>query len=203
MTSHLPEAPHRRRKPQRPFGAPLGDAPVECRSEVVEVELQAVELSFALVTEQPALCSFRQRDEGGGVAVPDEIHLSALLEAVAGELADRLQHDQPRLVEIRHAPQETLVRQLVKATEHIGAGFIGRAANRLGLLEAGAASKHGEPGHQPLQSRIEQLVAPGDRAGEGLLATRQVAGTASQGVEAFLQPGVKRLRREQLDPRGC
>src|SRR5438445_12290290 len=104
MDAYLPETQQRRRKSQRLFGARVRDAPVERGSEVVMVKLQAVELRPTLVAEQAAFRCFGERGQSGGVAVADEIRLSALIEAVARELADCLQHDQPRFVEIRHPP---------------------------------------------------------------------------------------------------
>src|SRR5207247_7163545 len=201
VASHLPEAPDGGRNAKSLLGAPFGDAPVEGGAKVVVVQLQAVELRLALVAEQPPLCSLSQRGEGGRVAIANEIGLTAFLEAFACELADGLQHDQPRLVEIGLAPQQALVRELFKTGDHIGSALFGPAADRLRLLESSAASKHREPGQQALQSGIEQLIAPRDRAGERLLATREIAGAGAQRAQALLQPCEEGLRREQLAPR--
>src|SRR5207302_2773572 len=168
------------RESQRLLGALFRDAPVKRHSEVVVVELQAVKLCLALVAEQSAFGSFRQRGEGGGVAVADQIPFSALLEALARELTDRLQHDEARLIEIRHAPQQALVSELIEPAGHIAADLLRGATNRLGLLKARAAPKHREPSQKALLGRVEQLVAPRDRAGARLLATRQVGGSAAE-----------------------
>ena len=50
--------------------------------------------------------------------------------------------------------------------------------------------------------RAEQVVAPVDRRAERLLARRLVARPAGEQLEAPLEPGEQRLRREQLRARG-
>ena len=61
-------------------------------------------------------------------------------------------------------------------------------ADGLGSLEREAAHEHAEPPKQPLLGLLQQVVAPGDRAAQRLLARGQVARAAGQQRQA-VAPG--------------
>ena len=85
-------------------------------------------------------------------------------ELLGGELADRLQHR----VALAGPPEQAL---LDERLERVDVGV----DHRLGGLEAAPAREHGQPGEEaPLLVR-EELVRPGDRRAEGLLARLCVA----------------------------
>ena len=68
--------------------------------------------------------------------------------------------------------------------------------------EVEAAGEHRQAVEQPPGVLVEEVVAPGDRAAQRLLARRQVARAGGQQVELVLQPAEDRLGRQELDPRG-
>ncbi len=138
------------------------------------------------------------REEVLRVPAPDLLRLAAGFEALEGVGADRLQHREARLAvglfllaehvvvdQRREAGQETLV-----------------TADGLGGGERAAAGEDGEAREECLLVRAEQVVAPVDRRAERLLARGHVPWAAGEEVEALLEPGEQRLRREQLGARG-
>ena len=133
------------------------------------------------------------------MAVVNHFRIVALLKTLSGELSNRLQHEQPGLVEVRHAADEALVGQLFQSGQDIGADLIGRSAHRFRLLEPGAAGEDGEARQQALESRIQHVVAPGDGAGQGLLPAREVTGSGTQRAQALFESAQQRLRRVELD----
>ena len=115
------------------------------------------------------------RREGRGVPVPDQLGFAGLLEALAGVLADGLQHQQPRVFEVRHPAEQALVGQLVEPGRDVDADLIRRSAHRLRLFQAHAAGKHRKPRHQAPGRGLEEVVTPRDRARQRLLPVGQVA----------------------------
>jgi len=106
-------------------------------------------------------------------------------------LADRLEHEQPRLpVEVALA-HEVVLDQLRERVEHAW----GRA-DRLGRVEREAAHEDGELVEQLLLGLLEQLVAPGDRVAKGALALVGVAAAAREEGQAFAQPFRQPSRRQ-------
>ena len=164
------------------------------------VELEPVEPLLPVRAEQLGSGSLRQRLIGRRVTVFGRLGVAALLQPVGGVLADHLQHEQARFFEIGHPPQQALIGELVEAREHIDAEIL-RAAHSLDLFETRAACEHRESLEQSLQRFIQQVVAPGDRARERLLPSRQVARTNSEHLQACLEPAEQRLRCKKLDPR--
>ena len=77
----------------------------------------------------------------------------------------------------------------------------GRAADRLGHLEAAAGGEDGQPPEQPPAGVFEEVIAPGDRTAQGLLPFGQVAGAAGQHGQLVPEPFEDRLGRQELDPR--
>ena len=69
----------------------------------------------------------------------------------------------------------------------------------LGRLEVAAADEHRQAVEEPALAVVEQVVAPGDRAAQRLLARRQVARPGGQDVELMLEPVEDRVGREELD----
>ena len=138
------------------------------------------------------------REEVLGVPAPDLVGLAARLEPLERVGADRLQHREARLaVGLLLLAEQAVVDQRREAGQDARA-----AADRLGGLERAAADEDGEPREERLLVRPEQRVAPVDRRAQRLLARGQVARAAGEQVEALLEPGEQRLRREQLRARG-
>ena len=88
------------------------------------------------------------------------------------------------LVDERHQPVEDVATDLRR-----------RTADRLGRREVAAAGEDGQPIEQPLPAVVEQVVAPGDRAAQRLLALGQVARAGRQDVELVIEPDQDRVRR--------
>jgi hypothetical protein len=73
----------------------------------------------------------------------------------------------------------------------------------LGRFKSPPAHEHPQPAKQPLLVGAQQVVAPVDRAADGLLAGRVIARAAGQQRRWVRQVGEQRLGCEQLDARGC
>ena len=101
VPTHLPEAPEDSGQPQRLAGVAALEAPIEGRTHVVVIDLEAVEPLASLRTEQVRLRGLCQGDEGFDVAVANRVGFTAFLEALDGEVANGLQHQKARLVEVR------------------------------------------------------------------------------------------------------
>jgi hypothetical protein len=65
-----------------------------------------------------------------------------------------------------------------------------------------AAGEDGEAAEEELFFRGEEVVAPGDRVAQGLLAEWEVAGTGGEELEAAGEAGSQRLRGEDFDAGG-
>ena len=125
---------------------------------------------------------------------PDLVGFAARLEAFERVGADRLEHREARLaVGLFLLAEHVAVDQRREARQEVVA-----AADGLGGVERAAAVEDGEAREERLLVGAEQVVAPVDRRAERLLARGQVAWAAGEEVEALLEPGEQRLRREQL-----
>ena len=122
----------------------------------------------------------------------------ALLEACERVSPNRLEHREARLAVGLLLLAEQAV---VDERRDSGESSLG-AADRLCGLQRAAAREDGELREELTILRSEQVVAPVDRRAESLLPRRLVARAAREQLEAALQPGEQRLRREQLRPRG-
>ena len=97
---------------------------------------------------------------------------------------------------------EALVEQGHHPVDDVAADLRRRPADRLRRREVEPAGEHRQAVEQPLGVLVEDVVAPGDRGAQGLLARRQVARAGGQQVELVLEPAEDRLGRQELDPRG-
>ena len=69
-------------------------------------------------------------------------------------------------------------------------------------VDVAAAGEDRQPVEQAARPRVEQVVAPGDRAAQRLLAGGQVARPRREDVELVVESDEDRVRREDLDPGG-
>src|SRR5207302_7488404 len=99
------------------------------------VAFQTVEPGLLLLAEHARRRLFGERMEGSRVSVPDQVALAALLEPLQREFPDRLQHQEPRFFEVRQAPQQALVSQLVQPRQHVDTDLSGWPADELRLLQ--------------------------------------------------------------------
>ncbi len=134
------------------------------------VAFEAVELCLALRPEQLTLRRLRHARVRSRMRVLQALGLATRVQSLHGKLANRLQHQQARLVEFRHLAQQALVRELLEPCEHFHAELLGGAADLFGLFQACAPREDGEALHEELQRWFEHVVAPRDRASESLLA---------------------------------
>ena len=117
----------------------------------------------------------------GSVSALKELQLAARLELLYGILADRLQHPEARLtVRAVLLTEQALGGQRRHPVQDVQPDSAVRVTDRLGCLQRAAADEDPEASVQCLLLGAEQVVAPGDRVAEGLLARRQVACTAGQ-----------------------
>src|SRR5207248_8212048 len=149
------------------------DRPIERRTEIVVIGVQAVEPRFALAAEEIRLSLLGECQEGLQVPGFDRGHLPGRIQPLRGKLTDRLQHQEARFLELGKASNQALVSQLVEPVHDIAADVLRRTANRLDLLDAGAASEDREAFEEPSRARLEQVIAPLDRPPERLLAAWQ------------------------------
>ncbi len=104
VASHLPETPERRRQSHRSLGVALRYTPVQCSPKVVVVQLQAIEPDLLLFAKQIRRGLHRQRAKGIGMTVPHLRLLATQLQALACELSNGLQHEEPWFVKVRKSP---------------------------------------------------------------------------------------------------
>ena len=99
-------------------------------------------------------------------------------------------------------PDEALVGERHEAVDHVDAQLGGRAGDRLSRLDVCPPGEHRRPVEEPPAAVIEQVVAPGDGAAQGLLPLGQVPSARGEDLELVLEPAEDRIRGEELDPRG-
>ena len=121
--------------------------------------------------------------------------LAGLVEALARVHADGLQQPVRRAVLV--GDHEATSRPAGRARRRRR----GRAADGLDRLELEAAREDGEPAEQRLLVRLEQVVAPLQRGGEGVLARGRRAARAAQHAEAVVEPLRDRRRAERAQAR--
>jgi hypothetical protein len=119
------------------------------------------------------------------------VELAGPIERFVRKLADRLQEGVALLVEAH----EALLDERLQDVE-LGFGHLLRS------VERPAAGEDREPPESLLLLGREQLITPGDRAAQGSLALRQVAGAAREQWQGVLQPRQDLGCRERLDPSG-
>ena len=118
-------------------------------------------------------CLGRELGEGMRVALSQPVPLTALLRLLDGVLADRLEHREPRLaLDPFGLANEALLGQRRQSVEGIAALA---AADALDLVQPRAADEHREASEELAVGLLEQVVAPRDRAAQGLLPSRKVA----------------------------
>src|SRR5215207_5300095 len=103
--------------------------------------------------------------------------LTARFELIETELANRAEHREARLTLARLLlAHEALVDQGCDPLQHVDLEVDIRVAHHLGRLEREAAGEDREPTEERAFALVEQVVAPGDRTAQGLLAGREVTG---------------------------
>ena len=115
------------------------------------------------------------------------------------ELADRLQHGEPRAAGGGPGGGQRLVHQRGRRLEGVEPERL-RVADGLGRGQRPAAAEHRQPGEEPLLGRGEQVVAPGDGAAQGPLAVREgrappVSSVRLRWSRGRICPGVRTLVR--------
>src|SRR5712671_5826699 len=161
------------------------------------VQLEAIEPPLLVLTKKVGRSRIREGAVRIGMTVANRAGLAALLEAFARKLADRLEHQQARLVVVGLAAQQAVIGQVVEPGQHIATDLLGGPADELGLFEVRASREDREPIQEALLVLVEHLVAPVDCAAQRLLTSRQISGAAAQGGKAGFETGQKRLRREE------
>ena len=191
MAAELPEVAQGPGQSQRRLPITgLREAPGKRRAEVVVVGLQPIEPHRLLRAVDLRACFLRQAQEEGRVPSLQGDRLPARGQPLERILSNRLQHHEPGFAAGRLLlPQQALVQQRPQAVQDLG------PAHRFGRFEGAAADEDGEPPEELLLAPAEQVVAPGDRIAERLLARGQVRGPARQQREPTLQPGQQRRGR--------
>ena len=127
--------------------------------------------------------------------------LAALREVLGGELVDRVELAEAADALDLLGLDEALVGQRHDPVEDVAADLVGRPADRLGRLERRSRPRTRPAAHRSRRSpSLEQVVAPGDRAAQRLLALGQVARSRRQDAELVLEAAQDRVGRQELDP---
>ena len=188
-----PEAPHGSREPQELLA-------LACPFELEEGGAQVVELVREPLHGRDAfgargkvwLEGKRQIEVVLGVRGFRVVGFTRRLQLLGRELANRLEQAEPAAAP---AADEALGHERLERPE-VGAG------HGLGTFGREAAREDAQPPEERSLLLVEQVVAPGDRRVEGLLAGGEVGGAALQQREAALEPLEQRLRLEDAHARG-
>ena len=136
------------------------------------------------------------------MTAPQLVDLAPLDQPEQGVLADRLEELEPRLAVDTVSPaEEALVDERRERVQDEPVLELLRDADELGRLEREPADEDGRARKEGPRRRIEELVAPVDRAAQRLVAGRQVAGAAGQELQPLLEARRDGLRRQELHPR--
>ncbi|CAN5583583.1 hypothetical protein BH24CHL9_BH24CHL9_03660 [soil metagenome] len=202
MAADLPEAQQSGDNAQAQLSLVDLDDPVQRCAQVVMLALEAIVPAVAVRPQQLRLGLFRQRQECHSVAPLDEPGLGGLLEALQGVLADGRQHPEARVGVIRAVhPEQALLGQGEESVKDVAAEVLRRTADGLDLRERRASRDDREPLEQASVRRVQQVVAPGDGAAQGLLAGRPVPWAAREHGKGVVEPGPERLHGEH--PQAC
>jgi hypothetical protein len=136
-----------------------------------------------------------------GVAASNGRGLSARFEPVRREHPDGRQEAEAGTVLRHDGLSETVVREHGDALQDIDLRGLGVTGDGLGLVQAKAAGEHREAFQQPLLGRLEQVVAPRNRALERPLPLGQVAAPGARQVQPPAQALRDVARWEQRHPR--
>jgi hypothetical protein len=132
----------------------------------------------------------------------DRRRLAGPRELLLGVLADGLKHPEARLLAgTDGALDQAAVDQYPEPLEHVASRQVSAAADGLGRFQRPATGEDGQAPEQRLLTRAEQVVAPGERLAQRLLALRQVGRPAGQQRESPVQSPQQGPRRQQPRPR--
>ena len=187
-------------QPQAGLGLAGLVQPRQRRPHVVQLGVQAGRHPVELRREQPRDRRFDHRQDVGGVRVLAPSLLAARRQPLQPELADRFQHPVARLFRLRATDglHDALLDQRRDAVERVEPA-VAHAGDRFGPRKVETASEDGQAAEEPLLSRVEQVVTPGDRVAHRPQAVRPVAGPPGQQRQGSLQPRQQRRRRQDGD----
>ena len=137
------------------------------------LQLQAVQPGALVGSREVRGGAPGEVEEPGSEPATNLRGLGAAVEHLAGELADRLEHREPRLGRVEH-PEQALVRQLADRVDEVVAGHPVGPADRLGRREVDPAPEDRQALQQPPPRLVEDVVAPRDGAAQRLLALGQI-----------------------------
>src|SRR5437899_1726614 len=160
VSTHLPESPQRAAQLQSGPSVVAGDGPVKRRPKVIVLHLQPVEPVFPLATEHMWLSLLGQCQERLDMSVFDRSGFVTLLQLLRREYADRLEHQETGLTEIRKPAEKALVSQLIERVDHVATDISRRAAHRFDLFQAPTAGENREAGQQAPAGRLDHVIAP-------------------------------------------
>ena len=132
------------------------------------------------------------------VASLDVIPVEPLVQALRGELPDRLEHGVPRYPQELGTAHQAVIEQRGQAVGRVDAQVAVRVAHGIDRGQGGPPGEHGEPGEEPLFRVRQELVAPFDGSAEGSLTLGHVGRPGPKG-KAASQVGQKLGRREQSE----
>ena len=200
----VPEPDKRRRQPAPTVGIGPGQAPVQCRSEVVVLGLDPVEAGVLAGAFQLGLGRFAEREEIVEVALKGRVPFPGGVQPADRVLPDRLEQPVPGFALVLVDDDQGLVDQTAQGGQHLGLrdwSLRAVGAQGSGGVEGEPAGERAETTEHHSVGLVEQVVAPVHRGGEGLLAPGGAAGPAHQQREPVVEPGCDLRRGERAQPR--
>ncbi len=154
-----------------------------------------------------ALCLLRQCQAPGRVGVAGSRLLLARLQPLPRVLTDGFQHREARtrlarVVPIVGPPQQALVDEGGDPLKWVEGEVADRGDHGLGCVQIEPTGEDGQTAEQRLFLGSEEVVAPGNRRAERVLAGRGIQAAAGQEAETIREPRQQRLGREDIDPSG-
>ena len=190
MIALLPEPEQGGAEPQRPLRVPRGYQARCRRAEVVVLDVAAAQPGLALGRIHLERFFLGDDQHVRGVRALGRRRLAVLEQPLAAVLAERLQHQEPRLAVVGRALHEqAVVHEGGDAVEHVDAEILSGVADRFRAFSVQPPANTDRRRKSFCSSRREQVVAPLDGLAQRLLALRQIAGAAGQQLRAAARFG--------------
>jgi hypothetical protein len=174
--------------------------PPQRRAQIVVLPSNALKpVCLTPAHKQCHLCLLGQRQKITGMPRARSILFAVFRELLQREVADDLQHHEPRLsTRTIVPPKQVLVDERCQPIQHRPTQVRILATQRLRGAERAAAGKDTQAAEEALLAGHEQVVTPSNGVPQRPLASRQVPRAADQEGQAVFQPLQQQRRREDV-----